>query len=226
MMQQGIRHALQLAAITSLPLVCMFYPYMPGPHDRLAVTLSAMAQGLGLTGVVLVPIGILWLLHELAVLHARRQGSATPRDRRSWFALGAIAASAGVMAGVAFAAATHTGPSLAVAVLIAWVLFIRSALTSVRRMRISHDSEFKLVPLYLILAPGFLVLAQQMYLPSAVEFGRQRAIEGSTQFISAIEGYRAAHGRYPVSLASVHHDYDPPTVGVERYHCDSRSISA
>ena len=131
MVRQGIRHALQLAAITSLALACMFYPFMPGTHDRLAVTLSAMAQVLGLTGVLMVPIGILWLLHELAVLRARRQGSATPRDRGSWFALGAIVASAVVMVGIAFAAATHTGPSLATAVLMVWVLFIRRAWPSV-----------------------------------------------------------------------------------------------
>jgi hypothetical protein len=218
MVRQGIRHTLQLAAITSLALACMFYPFIPGTHDRLAVTLSAMAQVLGLTGVLMVPIGILWLLHELAVLRVRRQGSAARRDWGSWFALGAIVASAVVMAGVAFAAATHTGPSLAIVVLIAWISIIRRALTSVRRMRIADNSGLKPAPLYLILVPCVLVLAQQMYLPSAVEFGRKRAIAGSAQFISAIEAYRVAHGHYPVSLASVHHDYDPPTVGVERYH--------
>ena len=124
----------------------------------------------------------------------------------------------GVMAGVAFDAATHAGLSLAVAVLIAWVSIIRRALTSVRRMRIADDSRLKPAPFYLILVPCCLVLAQQIYLPSAVEFGRRRAIAGSAQFISAIEAYRATHGHYPVSLASVHHDYDPPTVGVERYY--------
>ena len=82
-------------------------------------------------------------------------------------------------------------------------------------MTVADDSRLKPVPLYLI---SYLrsVLAQQMFLPAAVEFGRKRAIAGSAQFISAIESYRAAHGRYPVSLASVHHDYDPPTIGVER----------
>ena len=41
---------------------------------------------------------------------------------------------------------------------------------------------------------------------------------GSAQFINAIEAYHAVYGRYPPSLASVHHDYDPPVIGIERYH--------
>ena len=106
------------------------------------------------------------------------------------------------MAGVAFAAATHTGLSLAVAVLILWGYIIRRALASVRRIRVADDGRLSPAPLYLILVPCFLVLARLMFLPSAVEFGRKRAIAGSARFISAIEGYRAPHGHYPASLAS------------------------
>lgn len=218
MMRHGIRHTLQLAAITILAVACMFYPFMPGTHDRLAATLSMMAQVLGLTGLLMVPIGILWLTYELAILRARRQGSVPRTKRGHWLAFCAMAASAVVAAGVALAAGIYTGPSLAIAVLILWASIIRRAVASVRRMRIADDAPFNPAPLYLILVPCILVIARLTFLPAAVEFSRKRAIEGSAQFISAIEAYRAAHGRYPVSLASVHHDYDPPTVGVERYY--------
>jgi len=217
MMGHGIRHALQLAAVTILPLTCMFYPFMPGTHDRLAATLSMMAQVLGFAGLLMAPIGILWLGYELAILRARRQGSVPGTAKRHWLAFCAMTASAVVAAGVA-SAAMHTGPSLAVAVLVLWAYIIRRALASVRHMRMADDDRLNPAPVYLILVPGILVLARLIFLPSAVEFSRKRAIEGSAQFISAIENYRAAHGRYPVSLASVHHDYDPSTVGVERYH--------
>jgi hypothetical protein len=212
-----MRHAVQLAAMTIGGLACMFYPFMPGTHDRLAVSLSAMAQAVGFTGGLVIPIGILWLLDELAILRARRHGSTTRSGRGPWFALSAIAASAVMMIGAAFAAATHTGPSLAVAVFLLWLAIVRRALLTVRRMRTADESRFNPAPLYLMLVPCVLIAARLMYLPSAVESSRTRTIAGSAQFISAIEGYRAAHGRYPISLASVHHDYDPPTVGVERY---------
>jgi hypothetical protein len=34
----------RIAAITILAVACMFYPFLPGRYDRLAVTLSTMAQ--------------------------------------------------------------------------------------------------------------------------------------------------------------------------------------
>jgi hypothetical protein len=70
----------------------------------------------------------------------------------------------------------------------------------------------------LIVIPCVLTLARVTLLPAAVESSRVRTIEGSAAFIRAIEGYRTAQGRYPLSLASVHDDYDSPTIGVERYH--------
>ena len=127
MMPHGLRHTLQLAAITVLAVACMFYPFMPGTHDRLAATLSMMAQVLGLTGLLMVPIGLPWLTDELASLRARRQGAVARTARGHWFACCAMAASAVVAAGVALAAGIHTGPSLAVAVLILWASIIRRA---------------------------------------------------------------------------------------------------
>jgi hypothetical protein len=216
--RHGIRHALQVAAITILALACMFYPFMPGTHDRLAVTLSIMAQVLGLTGLLMVPIGILWLTDELAIQRARRNGSLPRTARRRWWAFAAMTFSAVVAAGVALAAAIHTGPSLAVFVVTAWAFIIRRALRGVTRRRIADDGRLYPVPVYLIVVPCLLALARLACLPSAVEFSRSRAMEGGAPFIAAVEAYRAAHGRYPASLASVYHDYDPPVVGVERYY--------
>lgn len=224
-MRHGIRHALQLAAATTLLLGCMFYPFMPGRHDRLATTLSGMVQVLAFSGLLMAAIGTLWLGDELLRLRARRQGSVPPRARRHWFALSAMAASAVVAAGVAASAAVHTGPSLAVVMLVLWACMVRRGLASVRHSRFADDDRLNPAPVYLILVPGVLVLARLLFLPSAVESSRHRAIEGSAEFIRAIESYRAAHGRYPVSLASVHHDYDPPTVGVERYHYEPHGQS-
>jgi hypothetical protein len=35
--------------------------------------------------------------------------------------------------------------------------------------------------------------------------------------IDAIEAYRAANGRYPTSLASLHEDFNPGVIGVEAF---------
>lgn len=217
MTRHGLRHLLLLTATLVVALACMFYPFMPGRHDRLAVTLSSMAQVVGLVGLLLVPIGVLWLAHESSQSRPRH-GAAHPGAMSYWLALSATVGSAIVIAGVALAAAIHTGLSLAVVVLVFGGHLIRRALAAARRLRVAGDNRWNPAPLYLIVVPCCLFLARLWLLPAAVEFSRTRTIEGSARFIGAIEGYRAAYGRYPISLASLHHDYHPPTVGVERYH--------
>jgi hypothetical protein len=212
-----IRHVLQIAAITILALVCMFYPFMPGTYDRLAVTLSMMAQALGFAGLLLVPIGGIWLIYEL-LKRARKPDSDSHNDKGHYFAIAALAVSligAGV---VALAALISTGLSLGVVVIILWAYIIWRAVLSIKRMKTVLSGRFNPTPLYLIVIPSILVAAQLLFIKTAVESSRQRAIEGSAEFIGAIEAYRAVHGRYPLTLASVHHDYDPPVIGVERYH--------
>jgi hypothetical protein len=133
-------------------------------------------------------------------------------------ALAALAGSVIVAIGVALAALTHTGPSLGLIVLLAWTYVVRRLMPALERLRIRESGRFNPAPVYLIVIPCILVMAHVLFLKTAVEFSRGRAIEGSARFIGAIEAYRTAHGSYPLSLASVHHDYDPPVVGVERYH--------
>ena len=201
------RHTIQIVAIAASGLVCMFYPFFPGPHDRLAITLSVMAQMAGFIGLLLVPIGVAWLISEL-------MGG----TRGYWFALAALMLSCVVIGGAALAALVQTGPSLGLIVLIAGAYAVRSAMRALQRIKNDQSGGVNPAPLYLIVVPCILVTAHLLFFQTAVESSRRRAIHGSAAFLNAIEGYRAAYGRYPLSLASVHHDYDPPVVGVERYH--------
>jgi hypothetical protein len=212
-----VRHTIQIVAITVLALLCIFYPFFPGPHDRLAVTLSMMAQMLGFAGLLLVPVGVFWLIFELTK-RGSQQDSVSRTDRGYFFALAALAGFFVVAVGVALAALIHTGPSLGLVVLIAWACILRRIMPALERLKNPELGRFNPTPLYLIFVPCILVIAQLLFFRTAVEFSRRHAIHGSADFISAIEAYRTAHGSYPLSLASVHHDYDPFVVGVERYH--------
>src|SRR5688572_30123657 len=52
-------------------------PFLPGRYDRLAVPLSGMAQLFGVVGLLLVPVGVLWMATERwAPSSARRYGFA------------------------------------------------------------------------------------------------------------------------------------------------------
>ena len=210
-----IRHFFWIAGITVLALAGMFYPFMPGTYDRMAIALSGMVQVGGLAGLLLVPIGLAWLIYE--PVNRRPTPGALPQQGRShWFAVGALATSLVVGAGVALAS-LQTGPFLAVCVLILCGYGIWRAAPAVIQLKSGRHIGINPAPLYLTIVPCVLATAQLTLLETAVEISRNRTIRGSAQFINAIEAYRAAHGRYPLSLESVHHDYDPPTVGVERY---------
>lgn len=209
-----LRHLLYITLLAVLALTGMFYPFMPGRHDALAITLSVMAQALGFAGVLLVPIGALWLTYE--VMKRRGDAAALPNQRGCWFELAALAGFSIVGAVVALAA-TLTGVSLGFVVIVLWGCIVWRTATALR-LKNRDCMRINPAPFYLSVIPIVLVLARVLFLEAAVESSRQRAIAGSTEFIEAIEAYRDRHGRYPSSLASVHHDYDPPVVGVARYH--------
>ena len=179
----------------------MFYPFMPGTYDRMAVTLSGMARILGVAGLLLVPIGIVWLIHEL-VNRPGRSDSVSLKTKSHWFAVCALAASMIVGVGVALAS-SQAGPSFAISVLILVVYVLWRLAAAVKRLKSDGYTGFNPTPLYLIVIPGTVATAQFMFFEPAVEMSRRRTMIGSTQFIKAIESYRDAYGRYPPSLESV-----------------------
>jgi hypothetical protein len=211
----------RIAAITILAVACMFYPFLPGRYDRLAVTLSLMAQLVGLAGLLLVPIGAAWLIYEFVKRRARRPGQpefVSRTDKGIYFGAVALAVSSVVAVVVALGTATQNALSLGAFVLIVWAYMARRWLRRSWRARSGTISGFNYMPLYLILVPSILMIVRLAFIERAVEFSRNRAITGSAEFINAIEAYHDRHGRYPVSLASSISDYDPPLIGVERYH--------
>ena len=218
-----IRHVLWIVAIAVLALTAMFYPFMPGTYDRMAVPLSGLAQVVGLAGLLLVPIGLAWLTYEL-MKRRRGPGSVAHKEKGHWFAAPALTSA--VVVGAALALAVmQTTPSLAAALLLLCAYGVWRGAPAVRQLGSGGHPGFNPAPLYLAIIPGVLAIARLTFLETAVEISRRRTIVGSARFIDAIEAYRAAHGRYPSSLESVHHDYDPPTVGVERYRYEPHGQS-
>src|SRR5687768_4134987 len=59
-----MKDLLRIGAFTAIVILCTFLPFLPGRHDVLALPLSSMAQVIGTAGLVLVPIGALWMAAE------------------------------------------------------------------------------------------------------------------------------------------------------------------
>ena len=105
-----VLHLVRMGAITALISACTFLPFLPGPYDGLAVTLSGMAQLLGVVGLIFVPIGALWLIYE----YRKR------KDKGYYFAIASIIASSFVAAIVSIVAFANIGFSLGIIVLAFW----------------------------------------------------------------------------------------------------------
>lgn len=187
-------HVVRVTVATSVVVLCMFLPYLPGGYDSLAAPLSLMAQLFGWIGLLLVPAGALCLASE-RFARARRAA-----------AILALVASILVALGVSLAALIGSGVSLGLLTLAACAAGIA---WGARRLRT--------VSLDLVVVPVAVALVQWLAAEPATSFSRNRAIRNGGPLIADIERHRAANGRYPASLLSVWRDYAPGIVGIEAY---------
>ena len=86
-----IIHFIWIAVISTLLLTCIFLPFIPGDYDNLVVALSFMAQLLAMAGLLLVPIGLLWLIYELSKRTKKKQNVANNKGTYR-FAIAALVA--------------------------------------------------------------------------------------------------------------------------------------
>jgi hypothetical protein len=187
----------RIGVFTGIVILCTVLPFLPGRHDVLAVPLSSMAQVIGTAGLILVPVGSLWMAAE------RVQRLAGLRFASRLLAFVMLAA---VWAAVTLVATVQGGFALGIVSLACGVSVARKAWSSSR------------LPVYLVVVPLLVALVQLTLVDRAVAFSRQRAIRNSAPLIAAIERHRVTHGRYPESLLSVNPDIWPGVIGIAKYH--------
>lgn len=208
------KHLVAMLAAATLIVVCMFYPYLPGQYDGLAVTLSAMAQVFAVAGLLLVPLGALWLIA------ARRGKNAAKTDKRFEYRFGvaSLCLASVVVIAVALASAIDMHLSFGLLLLLLWACSVFHLVAWLRRRRLADVRSFNPMPLYLIVLPLVAAGFKFTLVAAAVEFSRNRAMDNCAGLIDDIERFQRTHGRYPSSLQSLHEDYKPGVIGVARYH--------
>jgi len=212
-----ILHLALIGGITTLIVLCMFYLASPGGYDGLAVILSATAQVFGIAGLLLVPIGALWLVYELRK-RARIKRNLPNKDKRYRFALTSVIASSIVAVAVSLGAFISIGLSIAFLTFALWAYIVSRLIPKLKLLKKAEAENFNPVPLYLIFIPSVVLLFQITLAAPAIEFSRNYAITRSEALINDIEEYRAANGHYPSSLLAVNKDYHPSVVGIEQFH--------
>lgn len=204
-------HLLRITALAACLTLCMLLPFLPGRYDSLAVPLSMMAQLIGIVGLLLVPVGLVWIGYE-----CWSEG----KRKRYVFAIIAVIALSMVWVIVSLGAMLES-IALGVGALVLWAYVVSRLWPRVRLFNSAPEAEraraISALPLYLMIVPAAVALIRVALAEPAAEFSRNRAIRNAAALIADIERHRVANGRYPLSLVSVHPDYLPGIIGIKEY---------
>ncbi len=195
------------AAIAGITLGALL-PFLPGPYDSLAVPVSGLAQIFGTVGLLLVPVGALWVASGYWSRLAGKQYG---------IAIAALIASSVVWLIVLFGALMFS-LLLGLGVIGLWIYVVSRVLPRLRLLKSATPQPTSAVAFYLLIVPVAVALLQMAVVGSAAEFSRNRAITNSAELIREIEEYRNANGHYPKSLLAEHQDYEPSVIGIKQYY--------
>src|SRR5262245_8304517 len=218
MTKQLTKHLALIVVLTALVVLGILYPFLAVEYDILAMPLSTIVQSFGVLGLLLVPIGLPWLWHEI-VKHSQRKRNLTYKNRGYSFALAAVIASSVVTVLVLLVVFLAFSRIFGLLLFSIWLYAVlKILLPKIRLLKTTEAEYFNFTPLYLLCLPILTLLLQLALAAHAKEWSRNRAIANASEFISGIERYRAQYGQYPVSLLAQWKDYYPDVVGVEKYH--------
>ncbi len=208
------KHIITIISITAFLTLCMLLPFLPGRYDGLAVTLSFMAQLFSFAGLLLVPLGLLWLWFELT-----KHNPTTPsHNKTKHFSIVTVFTLAFVTVVVSLGALTNYHLSFGLLFLAFCFFLLTRTFLKLKRGSIPHSSKSNHIPIYLITIPVFVALIRFGFILAVVQFSRDEGIKNSEPLITAIEAYHAKNGNYPISLQAIHTDILPGVVGIKQYH--------
>jgi len=201
-------HCLGMTAAIAGIILGTLLPFLPGRYDSLAVPVSGMAQIFGTVGLLLVPVGALWVASGYWSRLAGKQYG---------IAITALIASSFVWLIVSLSA-LMSSLLLGLGVIGLWIYVVARVLPRLKLLKSATTQPTSAVAFYLLFVPVAVVLLQLAVVGSAVEFSRNRAITNSAELIREIEEYRNANGHYPKSLLAEHQDYQPSVIGINQYY--------
>jgi len=207
------RHFIKIILSILIISFLIFLPYFPGDYDEMATILSAQAQVLGITALLLVPVGIVWLIYELVQRNKDLHQASKIRYRFAIIVL--------IISCLIGLATTITGfassPTLGFITLVVYIYLFIIFLRWIKRGK-ETKTGFNPVPFYLIFIPAVVAFLRFMFIDTATEFSRLHAIKNSEPLIRDIEAYHVKNGHYPISLLSLWEDYKPSVIGIKRFY--------
>ena|SRR5688572_2497259 len=210
---------LKLIALNLLIIVCMILPFLPGPYDKLSYGLSGAAQLTGFAGLLLVPIGVLWLIQEIKKI----AGNNRPLNNWSngyYFAITAICICTFISLVLVLMLLVVVGLSAAAIGLAIIIFTIYKLSFIISNLKQRESKSFNAAPLYLLSTPIIAFAVYTFLLGPVSNYGRSYAIKQGEKLVDAIESYYTRQGIYPESIESLYYHYPvpkPSVIGIDEF---------
>lgn len=188
-----------LLLVTSLLIGVSFVPFLPGSYSTVAIGASALVQMAGFFGLLLVPVGSVWLLLQMRTKHVE------PKIPDRWvngyyLSLLAFIPTIGfltLLLAVGFNQVEISERALFMSFIVVLIIFCYSVTA---RLKNSRSDKFNFLPLYLIVIPLAAWCTKNFWVEKIADISRDNAIVQSLPLIEALEEYHSENGIYPVSL--------------------------
>ena len=214
-MNSLITHMIIICGAIAIMMLIVIYPFLPGEYDPFAMPASTTIQLFGGAGLLLVPVGMLWLVREIRIY---KQINKNPTlNQKHYFAetsliVGSIAA---MLANLIMFAVN--GILLGILFLMLSLVTILSLKVRLKQWKVAGASTFNPTPLYIIMIPVGVTFLSLTLTERITNMSRDNAIANSQEFINAIEQSYATRGKYPTSMQGLWADYTASVVGVDGY---------
>lgn len=200
---------LQLAALNALVITCIFLPFLPGPYDKLSLALSMAAQLLGYIGLLLVPIGALWLIQEIKK-KAGKVAAYNNWNSGYYYAITATVVCVFFSLFFALILLMSVGISACIIALVAVAIILFRQVVAIRKLKNNSQQVFNTAPLYFLSVPLIAFAVCSFFVSPVSNYSREYAIQQGQQLVAVIEKYKAEKGAYPQSLESVYYVAEIP----------------
>lgn len=218
---------ISLLAVILLLVAISSVPFIPGPYSKLAIGASALVQMAGFFGLVLIPVGLIWLFMDFR----KSNDGQVSRWKNGYYP--SLLVSLPVLCFLflllvlAFPEMNGMERGIAVTFIAGMATFLA---LRIQRLKNKVAHEFNTAPLYLVLIPLVAFCAKNFWIEKIADTSRDKAIVRSGEIIEALEKYRSVNGVYPVSLDELKGKYitaipDPGIIGIKPYQYEKTGDS-
>ena len=190
---------LKFAGINLLFALVILLPFLPGPSNDIVIGVSAIAQAAGFFGLLLIPIGLVWVIIDRRNQINKSGGKWGSKPFFILAILSCIIAFPIYFLLVAAIFFTY-GLSAGVVTLLIGAYALHLSVKGIRKITKEQSLRLNFVPFYLITIPLLSLLMRLYVAPPISAYSRNLAIERSKVLITAIEEFKMKQGKYPESL--------------------------